>query len=126
MPDMHLQTSDEPGSTVLGSQDGPFVQFRGPSSTPLFGQEVPLSSIRGPMYLTAQALIQQVSYALSDKLFTYSPETFDLDIAVKNWYSDSTPNAHGYATQVSSMQTRAGAASIALGYIFSKDFDLKK
>jgi sulfite reductase (NADPH) flavoprotein alpha-component len=78
------------------------------------------------MYLTAQTLIQQVSYSLSDKLFTYSPDTFDLDVAVKNWCTSKSPNVHGYPTHVSSMQTRTGAASIALGYIFSKDFDLKK
>ena len=33
--------------------------------------------------LTAQTLIQQVAYALSDKIFSYSPESFDLDIAAK-------------------------------------------
>ncbi|KAI9765423.1 MAG: hypothetical protein M1840_007381 [Geoglossum simile] len=98
----------------------------GRSSNLPFEQGVPLSSITGPMYLTAQTLIQQVSYSLSDKLFTYSPETFDLDISVKNWCSSESPNVHGYATHVSSMQTRTGAASIALGYIFSKDFDLGK
>ncbi|KAI9776865.1 MAG: hypothetical protein M1839_009313 [Geoglossum umbratile] len=123
---MHLQTPSPPGSTAPDNQDGKFKQLTGCSSNLPFGQQVPLSSIGGPMYLTAQTLIQQASYALSDKIFTYSPESFDLDAAVKNWYSDRLPNVHGYATHVSSMQTRTGAASIALGYIFSKDFDLKK
>jgi sulfite reductase (NADPH) flavoprotein alpha-component len=71
-------------------------------------------------------LIQQVAYALSDKIFSYSPESFDLDIAVKNWAAGNTKNANGYATKVAPMQTRSGAGSIALGYMFSKDFDLAK
>ncbi|KAI9869272.1 MAG: hypothetical protein M1813_000060 [Trichoglossum hirsutum] len=125
---MHLQAPDASAPTVLDNQDDLwlFSQLRGQASTLPFGQEVPLSSVEGSMYSTAQTLIQQVSYALSDKLFSYSPETFDLDIAAKNWYSQKSLNAHGYVTQVSPMQTRTGAASIALGYIFSKDFDLKK
>ncbi|KLJ10239.1 sulfite reductase (NADPH) flavoprotein alpha-component [Blastomyces silverae] len=84
------------------------------------------SAIRGPTYLTAQTLIQQVAYALSDKLFTYSPDTFDLDAAVKQWAAQAQVNANGYPTAVQPMQTRQGAGAIALGYIFSKDFDLKK
>ncbi|KAH0559926.1 hypothetical protein GP486_003557 [Trichoglossum hirsutum] len=126
---MLLQTLDASASTVLdNNKDGllPFSQLRRQPSTLPFGREVPLSSVGGSMYSTAQTLIQQVSYALSDKVFSYSPESFDLDIAVKNWYSQKSPNARGYVTQVSPMQTRMGAASIALGYIFSKDFDLKK
>lgn len=90
-------------------------------------QEVlPYDSIGGPTYITAQTLIQQVSYALSDKLFTYSPETFDLDTAVKQWANTGEKNANGYKTSVQPMQTRQGAGTIALGYIFSQDFDLKK
>ena len=80
----------------------------------------------GPTYVTAQTLIQQVAYALSEKIFSYSPESFDLDIAVKNWAATNVKNANGYATQVAPMQTRSGAGSIALGYMFSKDFDLAK
>ena len=76
--------------------------------------------------MTAQILIQQVAYSLSDRLWTYSPETFDLDVAVKDWFGDGAKNVHGYPTNVESMQIRQGAASVALGYIFSKDFDLKK
>ncbi|EEH38421.1 sulfite reductase flavoprotein component [Paracoccidioides lutzii Pb01] len=87
---------------------------------------VHFSDIGGPTYLTAQTLIQQVAYALSDKLFTYSPETFDLDTAVKQWAAQGQQNTYGYTTAVQPMQTRQGAGAIALGYIFSKDFDLKK
>jgi sulfite reductase (NADPH) flavoprotein alpha-component len=67
-----------------------------------------------------------VAYALSDKIFSYSPESFDLDVAVKHWSAANTKNANGYATQITPMQTRSGAGSIALGYMFSKDFDLSK
>lgn len=91
-----------------------------------FGRSIPFASINGPTYVTAQTLIQQVAYALSDKLFTYSPETFDLDAAVKSWASQRDVNANGYSTTVQEMQTRQGAGNIALGYMFSKDFDLKK
>ncbi|KAI9733883.1 MAG: hypothetical protein M1834_002538 [Cirrosporium novae-zelandiae] len=100
--------------------------FQQHSSTLPFGQRLSLSSIGGPTYITAQTLIQQVLYTLSDKVFSYSPETFDLDFAVKDWASQNAQNAYGYVTGVQPMETRMGAGSIALGYIFSKDFDLKK
>lgn len=76
--------------------------------------------------MTAQTLAQQVAYSLSDHIWTYSPETFDLDLAVRDWFENGTQNSYGYSTKVEQMQVRQGAASIALGYIFSKDFDLKK
>lgn len=85
-----------------------------------------LKAISGPTYLTAQDLIQQVAYSLSDKIFSYSPESFDLDLAVKQWVSQNEKNVNGEVTSVQSLQTRQGAGSIALGYLFSRDFDLKK
>jgi sulfite reductase (NADPH) flavoprotein alpha-component len=85
-----------------------------------------LKAIAGPTYITAQTLIQQVAYALSDKLFSYSPESFDLDSAVQEWASRRESNANGEFTGVQTLQTRQGAGSIALGYLFSRDFDLKK
>jgi sulfite reductase (NADPH) flavoprotein alpha-component len=85
-----------------------------------------LAAISGPTYATAQTLIQQVSYALSDKIFSYSPESFDLDSAVKEWASKGELNSNGEKTTSQSLQTRQGAGSIALGYLFSRDFDLKK
>ncbi|PGH27793.1 hypothetical protein AJ80_00581 [Polytolypa hystricis UAMH7299] len=114
-------------SSAGGSPNAPEQASSQESSSTLpFGLSIPLSSINGPTYVTAQTLIQQVAYALSDKLFTYSPDTFDLDIAVKQWAAQRESNANGYATTVQAMETRQGAGSIALGYIFSKDFDLKK
>jgi sulfite reductase (NADPH) flavoprotein alpha-component len=102
------------------------VEFAKKSSSLPFGQAVPLSSISGPTYVTGQLLVQQVAYALSDKIFSYSPETFDLDVAVKDWAARQDKNIHGYTTTVLPLQTRTGAGAFALGYIFSKDFDLSK
>ncbi|KAG9811553.1 hypothetical protein KCU98_g20708, partial [Aureobasidium melanogenum] len=57
------------------------------SSSLPFGQNISLGDVSGPTYLTAQTLVQQVAYSLSDKIFSYSPETFDLDVAAKSWES---------------------------------------
>jgi len=101
-------------------------QFAEKSSSLPFGQDVPLSAISGPTYLTAQTLVQQVAYTLSDKVFAYSPETFDLDVALKSWRKATEQNAYSYTPGIHSLETRTGAGSIALGYMFSKDFDLSK
>ncbi|KAL8947206.1 MAG: hypothetical protein Q9222_006484 [Ikaeria aurantiellina] len=125
---MFLQTAESsgPAPDPVEGPEKPHKQFIQESSSLPFGQKTPLASIGGPTYTTAQSLVQQVAYTLSDRLWTYSPETFDLDVAVKSWSNDGSQNAYGYSPDVSSMQTRQGAASIALGYMFSKDFDLKK
>ncbi|KAH7319745.1 hypothetical protein B0I35DRAFT_352775 [Stachybotrys elegans] len=96
------------------------------SSSLPFGQAVPLDSISGPTYVTAQLLVQQIAFKLSDKVYTYSPETFDLDAAVRDWAAKDGKNIHGYATSVLPMQTRTGAGALALGYIFSPDFDVSR
>ncbi|KAL1306262.1 hypothetical protein AAFC00_004351 [Neodothiora populina] len=119
---MHLQEATSTGSAQVESRD---KSAQRSGSLP-FGRDVSLSSISGPTYLTAQTLVQQVAYTLSDKLFTYSPDTFDLDVAAKSWQAQGEQNGNGYTTGVTAMETRTGAGSIALGYIFSKDFDLKK
>jgi sulfite reductase (NADPH) flavoprotein alpha-component len=103
-----------------------FKKFTSKSSSLPFGQPIAYSSISGPTYITSQVLTQQVAYTLSDKIFSYSPESFDLDIAVKNWAKQNVQNSNGYTTEICAMQTRSGAGSIALGYMFSKDFDLAK
>ncbi|KAF2494747.1 hypothetical protein BU16DRAFT_527736 [Lophium mytilinum] len=122
---MHLQQSESAGPGAI-PEDTKAKAFTQKSSGLPFGQDISLSSISGPTYVTAQTLVQQVAYILSDKIFSYSPETFDLDIAVKHWQAQKEKNAFGYATGVSYMETRTGAGSIALGYMFSNDFDLKK
>ena len=91
------------------------------------GSSVPaLSALNGPTYVTAQELIQQVAYLLSDKIFSYSPESFDLDAALKEWTSKNETNANGESPVVKTLETRQGAGNLALGYLFSQDFDLKK
>lgn len=96
------------------------------SSSLPFGQDVELASIKGQTYSTSQVLVQQVAYALSDKIFAYSPESFDLDLALKHWIGKQEKNAFGFVPGVQSMETRAGAGALALGYMFSRDFDLEK
>ncbi|KAI1163363.1 sulfite reductase flavoprotein component [Nemania serpens] len=126
-------SSTQPGSAgALASQvtvpesQAKRVEFTRQSASLPFGQPVPLSSIYGPTYVTGQLLVQQIAYVLSDKIFSYSPETFDLDVAVKDWTARQEKNIHGYATALLPLQTRTGAGAFALGYIFSKDFDLSK
>jgi sulfite reductase (NADPH) flavoprotein alpha-component len=124
---MRLQTSEGSGpnnAATLTSGQGEGNGYK--SSALPFGQDIALQSISGPTYVTAQTLVQQVAYALSDKLFTYSPETFDLDVAAKAWNGAHEKNANGEVTGVVSLQTRHGAGSLALGYMFSPDFDLSK
>lgn len=91
-----------------------------------FDKHIPLGAISGPTYVTGQLLVQQTAYKLSDKIFSFSPETFDLDLAVKGWSRADEKNIRGETTTVVPLQTRTGAGAFALGYIFSKDFDLSK
>lgn len=120
---MHFQQAESAGPGA--EQDAPKTFSKKSSSLP-FGQDLSLESISGPTYLTAQTLVQQVAYALSDKIFAYSAESFDLDVAIKHWQEQGEKNAFGQQTGVTSLETRTGAGAIALGYLFSKDFDLKK
>ena len=120
---MHFQQTESAGP---GAEQNAPKDFTKKSSSLPFGQDLSYQSIGGPTYLTAQTLVQQVAYALSDKIFAYSVESFDLDVAVKYWQEQGEKNALGYQTGVSSLEMRTGAGAIALGYMFSKDFDLKK
>jgi sulfite reductase (NADPH) flavoprotein alpha-component len=91
-----------------------------------FGIPATVANINGTGYSTAQTLIEQVAYTLSDRLFTYSPESFDLDNAVKLWSSQGQTNGRGNATSVEAMETRLGAANVLLGYIFGSNNVPKK
>ncbi|KHO01705.1 sulfite reductase flavoprotein component [Metarhizium album ARSEF 1941] len=122
---MRPQPQESTGG-VAGSQNTKSRDLETLSSALPFGRPVPLEAISGPTYVTAQLLVQQIAYKLSDKIFSYSPETFDLDIAAKNWAAEQNTNVHGYAPQVLPLQTRTGAGALALGYIFSPDFDVSK
>jgi len=97
-----------------------------PSVTSRVKMSVPLSALAGPAYASAQLLVQQTAYQVSDKIWSISPETFDLDSAVQEWAKAGEKNAQGKPTPIVPLQTRAGAGTLALGYIFSKDFDLSK
>ena len=98
-------------------------KFNAQSSSLPFSQCVPIGTIGGPTYLTAQTLVQHVAYSLSPGLWTYSPEGFDLDAAVQDWFRDKAHNAHGFPTDLYSMQVRQGAGSMALGYHQSRDVE---
>ncbi|KAL8824168.1 MAG: hypothetical protein Q9191_005251 [Dirinaria sp. TL-2023a] len=93
---------------------GPFEQSIGPTA------------ITGPSYVTAQVVVQQVAYALSSWIWTFSSESFDLDQMVKSWKGEMINNAYGYQPRVEPMQIRHGAGSATLGCIFSPDFDFRK
>jgi sulfite reductase (NADPH) flavoprotein alpha-component len=115
---MHLQQ---------GESTGPAATQKGVGAKSLpFGQDVAFSSISGPTYLTAQTLVQQVAYTLSDKIFAYSLESFDLDVAARAWHQTQQKNAYNQVTGVQCLETRAGAGNITLGYMFSSDFDLER
>ncbi|KAJ4414042.1 sulfite reductase [NADPH] flavoprotein component [Gnomoniopsis sp. IMI 355080] len=124
---MHLKHTESGAvAAVEEVQTDAAPTFTKLSSTLPLGQMVPLSSISGPTYVTAQLLVQQVAYKLSDKIFSYSPPTFDLDVAVQHWSRNAQPNIHGSTTAVHPLQTRTGAGAFTLGYMFSADFDLAK
>ena len=114
---MRLQLGDSNGPAVpeppREGPEKPFKKFNQTSTSLPFGQHTPLNTIGGPTYVTAQTLVQQVAYALSDRLWTYSPETFDLDIAVKDWYKAGANNVYGYPTNVEAMQIRPQEALCA-------------
>lgn len=67
-------------------------------------------------YSTQQIEVQKIAYALSSSLFSYSPESFNLDSAINKWIAHSQQNAHSAIPSLASLETRAGAASILLGY----------
>src|SRR5690606_24858081 len=59
--------------------------------------------------------------ALSDRLWTYPPETFNLDTAAKQWSKESQANSRGTPTAVESLETRLGSHGVLLGYVSSAD-----
>ncbi|KAF6826777.1 FAD binding domain-containing protein [Colletotrichum musicola] len=124
---MQLKQQESSGSAAVVDAKSPApAPGKKISSTLPFGRPVSLSSISGPTYVTAQLLVQQVAYLLSDKIFSYSAPTFDLDVAAKGWNEAEEQNIHGATTDLVRLQTRTGAGALALGYIFSPDFDLAK
>lgn len=121
---MKLSNFYRPNAT--SQQDAASIGISRKSSSLPFGRDVELSAVRGQAYLTGQVLAQQVAYTLSDKIFAYSPESFDLDLALQHWNEKNEMNAFGFVPGLQDMETRVGAGTIALGYMFSPDFDLEK
>jgi len=126
---MHLKHEEGSGGLALETQS---LASGSALTVPSKASVVPIASLgsvgakSGPTYVTAQLLVQQVAYKLSDKIFSYSPETFDLDTAVRGWAGQKEKNIHGFEPTLVPLQTRTGAGAFALGYIFSKDFDLSR
>lgn len=129
---MHLKVPEFGGGGAAEAEvaqqgpEKPYKHFTTISTSLPLGQPILLSSISGPTYLTSQTLVQQVAFSLCDRLWTYSPDTFDLDTAAKSWAADGAKNSYGYPTKVNCMQLRLGAGLSALGYTFSKDFDPRR
>ncbi|VBB78627.1 Subunit alpha of assimilatory sulfite reductase, putative [Yarrowia lipolytica] len=79
-----------------------------------------IASVAGTSNLTGQALVEQTAYALSKALFSYSPESFDLDRAVKTWNAKDQTNGAGKVPYFVELESRVGAAAILLGYIYNQ------
>ncbi|KAF1984819.1 sulfite reductase flavo protein component [Aulographum hederae CBS 113979] len=123
---MHFQQPSSSGSPIPQTTSKTLTPTSPKSSSLPFGHPPSLPSISGPTYLTAQTLIQQLSFTLSDKIFAYSPSTFDLSLLLPLWQHAGEKNGWGYTTDIQSLETRVGAGASALGYIFSRDFEVAK
>ncbi|EPS41460.1 hypothetical protein H072_4624 [Dactylellina haptotyla CBS 200.50] len=138
---MYLQTPDAPATAAGAVSSGepskyalshehkpeqPHLSILNGSAAFPFGIPQDVTKITGSAYFTSQHLVQQVAYSLSDNLFSYSPESFDLDNAAKEWSTKGQANAYSRSTTITSLETRTGAASVLLGYVFSTDRDLSK
>ncbi|KAA8909424.1 hypothetical protein TRICI_004491 [Trichomonascus ciferrii] len=85
-----------------------------------FGGSSDLNSVAGSLYGTAQLLVQQTAYAISGSVFSYSPEGFNLDTSVAEWKLAEQKNGLGRVPRVNQLETRAGAGSVLLGYIYNQ------
>lgn len=111
---MSSSRSSSPKAAFEGaSQDFPF---------PIPGD---LTTFSGESYSTHQILVEQVAHALSGSIFSYSPETFNLDTAISKWRRFSQANAQGDVPNLNQLESRTGAASILLGYIYNNAKDPK-
>lgn len=79
-----------------------------------------IASLAGTSSVTGQALVEQTAYSLSKALFSYSPESFDLDRAVKTWNAKNQTNGAGKVPYFVELESRVGAAAILLGYIYNQ------
>lgn len=79
-----------------------------------------ISDIAGTSNITGQTLVEQTTYAISKALFSYSPESFGLDRAVKTWNEKGQANGAGKVPYFVELESRVGAAAILLGYIYNQ------
>ncbi|ANB14429.1 sulfite reductase subunit alpha [Sugiyamaella lignohabitans] len=79
-----------------------------------------IMTLEGSFYASAQLLIQQIAYSLSESIFSYSPEDFDLDSAVSEWSKFGQKSAKGITPQLHKLESRIGAASVLLGYLYNR------
>ncbi|KAK9240703.1 hypothetical protein V1525DRAFT_394713 [Lipomyces kononenkoae] len=84
-----------------------------------------ISALDGPTYVVPQTLVELSNYAVADAIFTYSPETFDLDNGLALWNAAEQANGFGVVPFLSRLETRAGAGSLPLGYILSSNLQRK-
>ncbi|KAK9324331.1 hypothetical protein V1517DRAFT_317772 [Lipomyces orientalis] len=84
-----------------------------------------ISVLNGPTYVSPQTLVELSNYAVADAIFSYSPETFDLDSGVALWNAAEQANGFGVVPLLSRLETRAGAGSLPLGYILSSNLPRK-
>lgn len=80
-----------------------------------------LESFNKDTYTTQQIAVQKIVYSLSGSIFSYSPESFNLDSAINKWTKFSQHNIHGSIPSFNSLETRSGAASVLLGYSKNKN-----
>jgi sulfite reductase (NADPH) flavoprotein alpha-component len=105
---------DSPGSPRNPSQK--FVKTcHGPF--PVSGD---LMALADSFYASHQLLVEQVVYALSGAIFSYSPETFGLDNDVQEWVKLGQKSANGVTPQLYQLESRVGAACVVLGYIYGR------
>lgn len=116
-----IEASKAKGHSRFPSVSGKKNMINGP-----FKRPIALDAIAGSSYVTTQTVTQQVAYALSSWVWTFSPETFDLDCQVRTWRENGTDNAWGNQPHIESLQIRHGAGSVTLGCVFSPDFDLRQ
>lgn len=76
--------------------------------------------IEGSVYGTLQLAVEQSVYSIADTIFDYSTPEFALGSAIKLWQKNSQKNASGAAPSLVELETRVGAASALLGYIYSQ------
>lgn len=114
---MHLQDFSSTGPALEPVEGITKPDFKNSHFSPQYN--LPLSAIDKTTYLTAQKIVQQVAFSLANNVFTYSPNTFGLDVELRSWHASRERNSYGHTPRVLPLDIRIGAGSIILGYMFS-------